>query len=221
MSRAAAALGALLSARRPDLAATLQTESTVDPTTAFDPIRFERIFGAVGRRIGTAPVGADAAISDDTGRSWSIAGWGLDELARALLIVAGIERIAHPARAAWLDGLYRAGATRERQAVVRSLALLPEPAGFLPIALDGCRASTQPVFEAIAGENPYPAAYFPETSFNHMVLKAVFTEVPLARILGLATRRSADLARMAADYASERTAAGRSVPADLALLTYP
>ena len=71
---------------------------------------------------------------------------------------------------------------------------------------------------AIACENPFPAAYFPETSFNHMVLKAVFTEVALARILGLATRRSPELARMATDYASERTAAGRSVPADLALV---
>ena len=66
---------------------------------------------------------------------------------------------------------------RERQAVLRVLALLPEPARFLAIALDACRTSTQPVFEAIACENPYPAAYFPEASFNQMVLKAVFTEV--------------------------------------------
>ena len=85
----------------------------------------------------------------------------------------------------------------------------------LPIALDACRSSTQPVFEAIACENPYPAAYFPEASFNQMALKAVFTGVALARILGLASRRTPELARMAADYADERRAAGRPVPSDL------
>lgn len=218
MSTAAPALAALLAARRSDLAGTILTESTVDAATPFDPLRFEALFGAAGRRFGTIVLGGEATVSDSTAPSWSIATWGLDELARALLIVAGIGRIAAADQVTWLDGLHRAGAMRERQAILRCLALLPDPARFVPIALDACRASTQPVFEAIACENPYPASYFPETSFNHMVLKAVFTEVALARILGLATRRSTELARMAADYASERTAAGRSVPADLALV---
>jgi hypothetical protein len=134
------------------------------------------------------------------------------------LLVEGIARIALGERLSWVDGLWRAAALRERQAILRVLALLPDPGRFLAIALDAARTSTQPVFEAIACENPYPAAYFPESSFNHLVLKAVFTEVALARILGLVDRRNADLARMARDYASERRAAGRAVPADLALV---
>jgi len=218
VSTAAPALAALLAVHRPDLAVAILTESTVDAARPFDLIQFEAAFGATGRRFGTTMLDGAATVSDTTGRSWSIVTWGIDELARALLIVAGIDRVAPAEQVAWLDGLHRAGITRERQAILRCLALLPEPARFLPIALDACRASTQPVFEAIACENPYPAAHFPETSFNHMVLKAVFTEVALTRILGLATRRSTELARMAADYASERTAAGRSVPADLALV---
>lgn len=221
MSTVATALAGLLAARRPDVAAAICTESTVDPATPFDAIRFEAAFGAAGRRCGTTALGGDTTISAATGPAWSIAAWGIDELARALLIVAGIARIGTAEQVAWLDGLHRAGAMRERQAILRCLALLPEPARFVSIALDACRASTQPIFEAIACENPYPAAYFPATSFNHMVLKAVFTEVALARILGLATRRSPELARMAADYASERSAAGRSVPSDLALLIAP
>jgi len=51
-----------------------------------------------------------------------------------------------------------------------------------------------------------------------MVLKAVFAGVALRRILGLAGRRTPELRRMAGDYASERRAAGRSVPVDLACL---
>jgi hypothetical protein len=186
--------------------------------TAFDPIAFELTFAALGRRLGEAALGDGAAVSDDAGREWSIAGWGLDELGRALLVVAGVARLDFSEQLAWVDGLHRAGALRERQAVLRALALLPEPARFLSIALDGCRTSTQPVFEAIACENPYPAAYFPEAAFNQMALKAVFTGVALARILGLASRRTAELARMATDYADERRAAGRPVPSDLGAL---
>jgi hypothetical protein len=75
-----------------------------------------------------------------------------------------------------------------------------------------------PVFEAIACENPFPAAQFPELHFNQMALKAVFLGVALARMLGLAERRTPELARMAEDFAAERRAAGRTVPADLSLL---
>jgi hypothetical protein len=217
VSAALATLARLAAGDQPDLVARLRGESTVDPATPFDAIAFEAGFGAAGRRVGTAPVG-DTTIESSDGRAWSVAGWGRDEAARGLLLLEGMQRTPADEHVAWLDGIWRAGALRERQAVLRVLALLPEPARFLPIALDACRASTQPIFEAIACENPYPAAYFPETSFNHLVLKAVFTEVALTRILGLADRRNADLARMAADYASERRAAGRPVPDDLALV---
>jgi hypothetical protein len=202
---AAQELAALLAARRPEIARTWRADA------------FDAAFAAAGRRLGTELVGGETRMADT--HRWSIATWGLDEVGRAVLLLDAVARVPFDDHLAWLDGHYRAGALRERQAIVRALALLPEPARFLPIALDACRTSTQPVFEAIACENPYPAAYFPEPSFNHMVLKAVFTEVPLIRILDLATRLTNELARMAADYASERAAAGRSIPADLGLLT--
>jgi hypothetical protein len=77
----------------------------------------------------------------------------------------------------------------------------------------------QSVFEAIACENAYPARHFPDQNFNKLVLKAFFTGVGVARIVGLGGRRTAELRRMAEDYASERRAAGRSVPPDLGLVT--
>ena len=82
---------------------------------------------------------------------------------------------------------------------------------------DTCRTNILPLFESLACENPYPARYFPELHFNQMVLKAMFNSVALARIVGLPERRNAELSRMSTDYAAERTAAGRSVPADIAL----
>jgi hypothetical protein len=76
----------------------------------------------------------------------------------------------------------------------------------------------QPVFEAVCCENPFPARYFTETAFNEMVLKAMFTGVALNRIIGLQARMNAALRRMARDYRSQQTAAGRTIPADISQL---
>lgn len=218
MSDAAARLGTLVDALRPGMLAPWLAEATLDGARPFDRTAFEIAFAGAGRRFGTRPLGPGATIADARGRTWSVSGWGIDEAARAALVLTIVAATPAADRFAWVDGLYRAGALRERTALLRVLAALPEPAAFLPLALDACRASTQPVFEAIACENPYPAAHFSESSFNQLALKAVFTGVALTRILDLESRRTAELARMAADYAAERRAAGRPVPADLSLL---
>jgi len=105
----------------------------------------------------------------------------------------------------------------EQASWCRAVFLLPDPQQYLAQVIDACRTNILPLFESIACENPYPAAFFPERNFNQLVLKAMFNNVALARIVGLATRRNAELSRMATDYAAEHTAAGRSVPADIAL----
>jgi len=220
VTAASATLADVLTAYRPGITEALYAKSTVRGAP-FDRIAFEAAFAAAGRRIGTTLVGSEYELVDARGSRWSIAGWGLDEVARALLLVEGIAHVAPGEQVAWIGDCYRAGGLRERTALLRALALLPDPARFVAVGIDACRASTQPIFEAIAADNPYPAAHFPDASFNQMVLKAVFTEVPLARILGLDARRTPELARMAADYASERKAAGRSIPPDLTMLTTP
>jgi hypothetical protein len=134
--------------------------------------------------------------------------WGADEVARAALLVRGAASISP-------EELYDRGDNRERQAVLRALPLLPGPERFLPLAIEACRTNVLTIFEAIACENDYPQRWFPEPNFNQMVLKAAFNGLALARILGLGARKNAELARMAADFAAERRAAGRPVPADL------
>ncbi len=89
--------------------------------------------------------------------------------------------------------------------------------GFCSTIIDACRTNILPLFEAVACENPYPAQHFPERNFNQLVLKALFNGVALSRVVGLASRLNADLTRMAGDYADERRAAGRAVPADIGL----
>jgi hypothetical protein len=117
------------------------------------------------------------------------------------------------------ERLFEGGELGEQVSLLRTLPLLPDPARFCEIAISACRTNAVQVFEAIACENPFPAAHFPQLNFNQLVMKAVFMEVALPRIVGLATRIDDELVRMARDFTAERKAAGRVVPADLDLIT--
>ena len=55
----------------------------------------------------------------------------------------------------------------------------------------------------------------PDLAFNQMIMKAIFNGLPLRRVLALPGRNQAELRRMVGAYASERRAAGRSIPADV------
>jgi hypothetical protein len=112
---------------------------------------------------------------------------------------------------------FQYGDAAEQTSWCRAVSLLPQPEQYLSHVIDACRTNILPLFESIACENPYPAACFPEGNFNQVVLKAMFNGIALDRIVGLASRKNGELARMATDYAAERTAAGRAVPADIAL----
>ena len=164
-----------------------------------DKLALLAAFSGAARKLGKEPI----AIAER-------GTWGADEVGRAALLVRAFPRL-QPAEA------WQHGDNRERQAVLKALPLLPEPAQFAALAIEACRANVLTVFEAIACDNPYAAAHFPDLHFNQMVLKAAFNGVALARIVGLPRRRNAELARMASDFAAERRAAGRPVPADLDL----
>ncbi|WP_437678011.1 EboA domain-containing protein [Sorangium sp. So ce131] len=196
--------------------------SLTEASTPFDDGRFLATFTAAARALGKAQLGLDAAERDAlaaAGVVGSLEGWRLDELGRVALVALVSRRLPGPALELVLGSCYRQGDGRERQALLRALPLVTGAERLAPLAIDACRTNELPVFEAIACENPYPAAYFPDLNFNQMVLKAMFMGVALARIIGLEKRRSSELARMAEDFASERRAAGRSVPADIGLLS--
>jgi len=179
-------------------------------------------FTAATRRLGRvrlAPTEEETARLAGAGVDWPMGTWGADELGRVALLAAAAVHWPDAEIEALVEDCYRQGDGAERQAVLRALPLLPGPERFLEIAVDACRSHIQPLFEAIACENPYPARHFPELNFNQMVLKALFTGVALERIIAIDGRVTPELSRMAAGYASERRAAGRSVPPDIERLT--
>ncbi len=188
------------------------------------PLARGRFFGAyagVGRRFTGAAgaFGADerarlSALGVAVPEAFSLADW-----ARAALLLRAIDVAAADDHLAIATEAFRKGDNAERVALLRTLPLLPRPERFTALAVEACRTHVLEVFAAIACENPFPAAHFPQLNFNQLVIKAIFLELALERVLGWRSRCDPELRRVAADYEAERRAAGRSVPADLALIS--
>lgn len=185
-----------------------------------DMVRYRAAFATVRRRLGESI----PALSEDDLRALSGLGmvvperWTLDRLGRAALLARALEVLPTDEHVGFAREMYLRGDFHEQGAILQSLALLPEPGRFVDIATDACRTNILDVFESIACENPYPAAHFRDLNFNQLVMKAFFMGVEVGRIVGLGDRKTAKLSRMAADFASERRAAGRPVPDDMSLV---
>ncbi len=181
-----------------------------------DVAAFHVAFSAAGRKLGAA------AITEE--QAEAIRRMGLlvprlahDECGRAALVLAVIDKVPDPV--GFVRDLVRRGEARERCAVLRVLAALPDPARYRELAVDACRTNLLDVFCAIACDNAYPARHFSDPELFQMILKALFIGAPLGRIDGLAARKTPELVRMVEAYASERRAAGRPVPEDAKLVT--
>lgn len=170
--------------------------------------------GMAPRRMGKTDLAlgqADRAAARDALPGWDPTGWSVVDAARVLM-VSGVaaEGFAERFRA-----LCRTADVAELVALYRGLSLYPMPAKLEPQVGEGLRSNMRSVFEAIAHRNPYPRAHFDEHRWNHMVLKALFIGSALAPIQGLDERANSELARILCDFAHERWAAGRPVPAEL------
>ncbi|HEX6764557.1 MAG TPA: EboA domain-containing protein [Polyangiaceae bacterium] len=181
-----------------------------------ESVAFRALFASVGRRLGAAagaPPRETPAVSTAARPHWTLTDW-----IRAALVARAVESAPAERQPAVVQSLFEAGEIGEQESILRTLVLLPDPARFVETGFLGCRTNARRVFEAIACENAFPELHFPELYFNQMILKAIFMEVPAARIEGLARRNGPELRRMARDYASERRAAGRPVPPDIDLV---
>lgn len=111
--------------------------------------------------------------------------------------------------------LYEQGTAAERRAVLLALPALGLGATAVALVEDALRANDTTLIAAAVG--PYAGEHLDPHNWRHAVLKCLFTGVPVDAVDQLARRArgDAELARMLGDYAAERIAAGRPVPADL------
>jgi len=181
-----------------------------------------RAFPAVGRRLGRGPLPGPGGAGSAGSAAAGLHEWTVDDAGRARLLRAAAAGTDPTALAALLDQLYQHGDAAERRGVLRALDLLPAGAGGLPLIRDALRTNdVRLVAAAVAGR--CAARELPDAEFDQAVLKCLFVGVPLAGIAALPDRDSPRLARMVADFARERIAAGRDVPPDawLVLARYP
>jgi hypothetical protein len=196
--------------------------------TAVVPLQEGRLlsaYTAISRKLGKTVLQLDPSEKQrlrEVNPLLSLDHWGADEAGRAALLLTLSENISNPVHYAELvRACYENGDSREQQSWLRSLSLLPDCEVFVDAATDACRTNIMPLFESIACENPYPFRHFPELNFNQMVLKGLFNDIGISRIVGLEERFNPELSRMADDYVSEREAAGRHVPPSIWLVIAP
>jgi hypothetical protein len=182
--------------------------------------RFDSVataFSSASRRLRGVGIGARPETLRELGLD-KVADGSADHVLRVALLLRACRDASPVEQGELVMRLFRTGDTAERCAVLDAIELLPDPQACVETAVEACRSNVQDVFEAIACENDYPAQWFSDDAFNQMIMKAVFSGIPLERVRGLACRVNSELRRMAADYVRERRAAGRPVPADLARL---
>jgi len=188
-------------------------ERALEAASAPSSVAFRALFASVPRRLGASsrecpPAPPELVAAARPHLTWT-------DWVRVVMTCRALSGMPAGERAPVVLRLFEGGEIGEQESLLRTLALLPNPGDFVDTGLLGCRTNARRVFEAIACENPFPASHFPDLGFNQMVMKAIFIEVPVARIEGIAERRGAELVRMLEDYASERRAAGRPVPGDV------
>lgn len=170
------------------------------------------LFPAAGRRCGRGPLHAPEAAPAVTGRARM---WTVDDAARTLLMAA--LPLPGSGLAEEIATLYRYGDAAEKRGILRGLGPLDAASTLgdraLPLVHDGLRTNDTRLLTAALAT--YGAHHLPPQAYRHGVLKCVFLGIPVDDIAGLDERADPELARMLTDYAREREAAGRDVPADL------
>jgi len=174
-------------------------------------------FGLVPRKVGRGPLAlseGELAEARTARPGWDPSRWTVDQAARSLLLLALPSGDAASHRAA-LDRVQNDAELGELVALFQTLPLLPHPPAHRERAAEAIRSNMLPVFQAVALDNPYPAEELDDAAWAQLVLKCLFVESPLHRVHGLDARTTPELARMLADYAHERWAAGRLVSPEL------
>lgn len=147
-------------------------------------------------------------------KNWGPIEWSADQLGRVYLLL----NFAENGKSEFLEKIEKIFVTSdlsEAVALYKGLPLYPFPENFKDRAAEGVRSNMTTVFNAVAHHNPYPAEYLDEGAWNQIVLKALFVESALYKIVGLEERANKTLAKMLVEYAHERWSAGREVSPEL------
>jgi len=137
-------------------------------------------------------------------------GWPVLQLCRAWLILQ-IDASNETTYVQKVEELFSNAEMNELTALYAALPLLAYPTRWRLRCAEGIRSNIGSVLDAIMLNNPYPAAYLDEKAWNQLILKAVFTDKDIQKIIGVKQRANLALAAALRDYAEERQSAHRAV----------
>ncbi len=204
-------------ASRVDTAALNWIDDRAKAVAAGDKKALFIAFGLVPRKVGKADLALtelERSAAESARPGWNPTGWSLDQLVRTFFV------LTHPADdianyVKTLDLMFSTGEVGELVALYQALPLLPHPASHVLRAAEGIRTNIKAVFCAVAHHNPFPSEQFNDDQWNQLVLKCLFIGVSLQPVTGIDERANAKLMSMLVDFAHERRAAHRPVPAEL------
>jgi hypothetical protein len=174
-------------------------------------------FGLVPRKVGKDSLKltereCNAAIA--ARHEWNPDRWSIDQLVRTMLVLSfpsnDIDGYIKT-----LDQMYSTGEVGELIALYQALPLYPNQPAHILRAAEGIRTNIKAVFCAVAHHNPFPSEQFSDDQWNQMILKCLFVEVSLRPVIGVDERANPRLMTMLVDFAHERRAAHRTIPAEL------
>ncbi|PZR39655.1 MAG: hypothetical protein DI538_06385 [Azospira oryzae] len=178
-----------------------------------DSKQFHIAFAAASRKLGKQAVVLTA--EEQTGlqqirKQLTVTGWAIDRLCRVWLLLQ-LNSEDEDNYVQTIERLFPAAEMNELVALYSALPLLAYPQRWRARCAEGIRNNIADVLEAIMCDNPYPSEQLDEAAWNQLVLKAIFTEKPLQKVIGLIERSNETLANSLTDYAHERWAAHRKV----------
>lgn len=185
------------------------------------PLELMTAFVAVPRFIARQTINVSEAQAQKLSElmpGFSIEGWTTVRLSRVWML-ACLDADEEESYTRHVETLFDTAEMNELVALYSALPLLAYPQKWLFRATEAVRSNVGDVFDALVMNNHYPARHFDEAGWNQLVLKTIFNDKPIHRIVGLEERSNADLARMLSDFAHERWAAGRRVAPEVWRLT--
>ncbi len=175
--------------------------------------KFIIAFSIVSRKVpkvGVEVSDKDAAAINEVIPHFSISNWSLKKLCRVWLIMQ-IDASDQASYIRKIDELFRDADMNELATLYAALPVLAYSGHWEKQCAVGIRSNIGYVLDAVIMDNPYPAEYLNEDAWNQLILKAIFTDKDVSRIIGLEKRVNKALVIALRDYADERNAAGRTI----------
>jgi hypothetical protein len=141
--------------------------------------------------------------------------WTIDRLVRVYFLLILEKNNTSEVFLKQMEILFETAEINESVALFSALPFLQNPQLFNQQATDAVRSNIGDIFDSIAFGNAYPSKYFSELAWNQLIMKSIFNNKSIHRIIGLENRSNENLANILSDFAHERWAAGRSVPAQV------